>query len=68
MMEKRNDTAEKDAAGDAGVLDDIVDDAAGKMIHAGTVLDVGGAKRAKRAAKEAATGVNYIDGPVTAVC
>lgn len=68
MMEKRNDTAEKDAAGDAGVLDDMVDDAAGKMMHAGAVWDVGGAKRARRAAKEAATGVNHIDGPGTAVC
>ena len=31
MMEKQNRTVEKDAAGDAGVLDDIVDFAAGKM-------------------------------------
>jgi len=31
MMEKQNRTVEKDAAGDAGALDDIVDMAAGKM-------------------------------------
>lgn len=31
MMEKQNRTVEKDAAGDAGVLDDIVDFAAGRM-------------------------------------
>lgn len=31
MIEKQNRTVEKDAAGDAGVLDDIVDFAAGKM-------------------------------------
>jgi hypothetical protein len=31
MMEKQNRTVEKDAAGDAGVLDDIVDAAVGKM-------------------------------------
>jgi hypothetical protein len=31
MMEKQNRTVEKYAEGDAGVLDDIVDFAAGKM-------------------------------------
>ena len=62
MMEKRNDTAEKDAAGDAGVLDDIVDMAAGKM--AGTDLK----KRAHIVAEEARTGVNHVDMPGTAVC
>ena len=62
MIEKRNDTAEKDAAGDAGVLDDIVDMAAGKM--AGDDLK----KRARTISMETRTGVNHIDMPDTAVC
>ena len=62
MIEKRNDTAEKDAAGDAGVLDDLGDMAAGKL--AGDDMK----KRARTISREARTGVNHIDGPGTAVC
>ena len=62
MLEKHNDTAEKDAAGDAGVLDDIVDMAAGKM--AGGDLK----KRARTISREVRAGVNHIDMPGTAVC
>ena len=52
MMEKRN-IEEKDAAGDAGVIDDIVDAAAGKMAKAGT----GPRKPERRLVREAMSGV-----------
>lgn len=50
MMEKQNNmfrTIEKDAAGDAGVLDDIVDFAAGKMVAGRAKAGLGTDKKEK---------------------
>ena len=64
MIEKRNMTEEKAAAGDAGVFDDLVDMAAGKLDRArkGRPADPRGQER--KLAREAAGR----PGPETAVC
>lgn len=65
MLEKRN-IEEKDAAGDAGALDDIVDMAAGRMGRAGKA----GPRRRERelagSAVDAAAGLP--DSPATGIC
>lgn len=66
MLEKRN-IEEKDAAGDAGALDDIVDMAAGKMGRAvrGSGGLAAGPRRRERAIAREALGR---PAPETAVC
>lgn len=64
MMEKRNMTEEKAAAGDAGVFDDLVDMTAGKLDRARRAHPVDPRRRERMLAREAAGR----PGPDTAVC
>lgn len=69
MIEKRNaidDGAVKDAAGDAGVLDDIVDMAADKMGRAGEGADPG--RRGQKPVRRAAGGSDGVELRGTEVC
>ena len=64
MIEKRNMTEEKAAAGDAGVFDDLVDMAAGKLDRARRGRPADPRRRERELAREAAEG----PGPDTAAC
>lgn len=55
MMEKQNRIQEKTAAGDAGVFDDIVDAAAGKLAKVHTTGKKRGAADARPAPEDGRT-------------
>lgn len=65
MLEKRN-IEEKEAAGDAGALDDIVDMAAGKMGKAAKADPRGRERELVGRAIDAATGLP--DSPAAGIC
>jgi hypothetical protein len=64
MMEKRNTTVEKAAAGDAGVFDDLVDMTAGKLDRLRRAPGLDPRRRERQLASEAAGE----PAPDTAVC
>lgn len=71
MLEKRN-IEEKDAAGDAGALDDIVDMAAGKMGKAAKAAKAAKAGPRRRERELAGSAVDAAaslpDSPATGIC